>query len=165
MVERAGVEAELGFPVHPHIFALPGVLRWPTGHDTRALQAYLGHRNIQHTVRYTELSPGVQGFLEMTIRLAGRQETADANRTLQQSERGVLRELRPLPLKGRCCRDRAPSPRQAVVPDHRSRLRSHRAGGLIDDTSTRIRAVAPSWSRTSIGWSEQPGLRCRQSLI
>ena len=23
----------------------------------RALQAYLGHRNIQHTVRYTELSP------------------------------------------------------------------------------------------------------------
>ena len=28
------------------------------GHDTRALQAYLGHKNIQHTVRYTELSPG-----------------------------------------------------------------------------------------------------------
>jgi site-specific recombinase XerD len=27
------------------------------GHDTRALQAYLGHRNIQHAVRYTELSP------------------------------------------------------------------------------------------------------------
>ena len=27
------------------------------GHDTRALQAYLGHRNIQHTVRYSELSP------------------------------------------------------------------------------------------------------------
>jgi hypothetical protein len=27
------------------------------GHDTRALQAYLGHRNIQHTVRYTGLSP------------------------------------------------------------------------------------------------------------
>ena len=27
------------------------------GHDTRALQAYLGHRNIQHTVRYAELSP------------------------------------------------------------------------------------------------------------
>jgi len=27
------------------------------GHDTRAPQAYLGHRNIQHTVRYTELSP------------------------------------------------------------------------------------------------------------
>jgi PAS domain-containing protein len=27
------------------------------GHDTRAIQAYLGHRNIQHTVRYTELTP------------------------------------------------------------------------------------------------------------
>jgi site-specific recombinase XerD len=27
------------------------------GHDTTALQAWLGHKNIQHTVRYTELSP------------------------------------------------------------------------------------------------------------
>ena len=27
------------------------------GHDTRALQAWLGRRNIQHTVRYTELAP------------------------------------------------------------------------------------------------------------
>ena len=27
------------------------------GHDTRALQAWLGHKNIQHTVRYTERSP------------------------------------------------------------------------------------------------------------
>ena len=28
------------------------------GHDTRALRAYLGHKNIQHTVRYAELSEG-----------------------------------------------------------------------------------------------------------
>ena len=27
------------------------------GHDTRALQVYLGHKNIQHTVRYAELAP------------------------------------------------------------------------------------------------------------
>ena len=27
------------------------------GHDTRSIQAYMGHKNIQHTVRYTELSP------------------------------------------------------------------------------------------------------------
>jgi type 1 fimbriae regulatory protein FimB/type 1 fimbriae regulatory protein FimE len=26
------------------------------GHDTRAIQDYLGHKSIQHTVRYTELS-------------------------------------------------------------------------------------------------------------
>jgi type 1 fimbriae regulatory protein FimB/type 1 fimbriae regulatory protein FimE len=25
--------------------------------DTRALQHYLGHKSIQHTVRYTKLSP------------------------------------------------------------------------------------------------------------
>jgi Phage integrase family len=28
------------------------------GTDTRTLQAYLGHRSIQSTVRYTELAPG-----------------------------------------------------------------------------------------------------------
>jgi integrase len=28
-----------------------------TGHDTQALKAWLGHKNIQHTVRYTELAP------------------------------------------------------------------------------------------------------------
>jgi acetate kinase len=28
------------------------------GRDTRSLQLYLGHRNIQHTVRYTELAAG-----------------------------------------------------------------------------------------------------------
>jgi len=58
LVERAGAAARLGFKAHPHMlrhacgFALAN-----KGHDTRALQAYLGHRNIQHTVRYTELSP------------------------------------------------------------------------------------------------------------
>jgi integrase len=58
LVERAGESARLGFKAHPHMlrhacgFALAN-----KGHDTRALQAYLGHKNIQHTVRYTELAP------------------------------------------------------------------------------------------------------------
>ena len=58
MVERAGVEANLGFKAHPHMLRHAcGYALANKGHDTRALQAYLGHRNIQHTVRYTELSP------------------------------------------------------------------------------------------------------------
>jgi integrase len=58
MVERAGVEAELGFKAHPHMLRHAcGYALANKGHDTRALQAYLGHKNIQHTVRYTELSP------------------------------------------------------------------------------------------------------------
>jgi integrase len=58
MVERAGAEAGLGFKVHPHqLRHACGYALANKGHDTRALQAYLGHRNIQHTVRYTELSP------------------------------------------------------------------------------------------------------------
>jgi type 1 fimbriae regulatory protein FimB/type 1 fimbriae regulatory protein FimE len=58
MMERAAVAAGLGLKAHPHMlrhacgFALANA-----GHDTRALQAYLGHKNIQHTVRYTELAP------------------------------------------------------------------------------------------------------------
>jgi type 1 fimbriae regulatory protein FimB/type 1 fimbriae regulatory protein FimE len=58
MIERAGIEAELGFKAHPHMLRHAcGYALANKGHDTRALQAYLGHRNIQHTVRYTELSP------------------------------------------------------------------------------------------------------------
>ena len=58
MVGRAGVEANMGFKAHPHMLRHAcGYALANKGHDARALQAYLGHRNIQHTVRYTELSP------------------------------------------------------------------------------------------------------------
>lgn len=58
MVARAGELAGLGFPVHPHSLRhATGYYLASKGHDTRAIQAYMGHRNIQHTVRYTELSP------------------------------------------------------------------------------------------------------------
>ena len=58
MIERAGVEAKFGFKPHPHMLRHAcGYALANRGHDTRALQAYLGHKNIQHTVRYTELSP------------------------------------------------------------------------------------------------------------
>jgi integrase len=58
MIERAGVEAGFKFKVHPHMLRHAcGYALANAGHDTRALQAYLGHKNIQHTVRYTELSP------------------------------------------------------------------------------------------------------------
>jgi integrase len=57
MVER--VEAGLGLKVHPHMLRHAcGYKLANDGHDTRSLQAYLGHKNIQHTVRYTELAPG-----------------------------------------------------------------------------------------------------------
>jgi type 1 fimbriae regulatory protein FimE len=58
LVSKAGRDAGLTFPVHPHM------LRHATGYrlaaaekDTRAIQGFLGHRNITHTVRYTELAP------------------------------------------------------------------------------------------------------------
>jgi site-specific recombinase XerD len=58
MLERAGEAAGIGFKTHPHMLRHAcGYTLSNRGHDTRALQAYLGHKNIQHTVRYTELSP------------------------------------------------------------------------------------------------------------
>src|SRR5271170_1745081 len=58
MVARLGVAARFKFPVHPHMLRHAcGFKLANKGVDTRALQHYLGHKSIQHTVRYTELSP------------------------------------------------------------------------------------------------------------
>ena len=58
MVKRAGENAKIGFPIHPHMLRhSAGYKLANDGQDTRAIQHYMGHKNIQHTVRYTELSP------------------------------------------------------------------------------------------------------------
>jgi type 1 fimbriae regulatory protein FimB/type 1 fimbriae regulatory protein FimE len=58
MVARLGVGAGFDVPVHPHMLRHAcGYKLANDGVDTRSLQAYLGHKNIQHTVRYTELAP------------------------------------------------------------------------------------------------------------
>ncbi len=57
-LSRIGERAKMAFPVHPHMLRHGcGFKLANDGHDTRALQAWLGHKNIQHTVRYTELAP------------------------------------------------------------------------------------------------------------
>lgn len=58
MVARLGAAAGFDFPVHPHMLRHAcGYKLANDGKDTRTLQAYLGHKNIAHTVRYTELAP------------------------------------------------------------------------------------------------------------
>jgi type 1 fimbriae regulatory protein FimE len=58
VVTRAGIAAGIEFPVHAHMLRhATGYYLANAGQDTRAIQLYLGHKNIQHTVRYTELSP------------------------------------------------------------------------------------------------------------
>jgi site-specific recombinase XerD len=55
---RLGERARMPFQTFPHMLRHAcGYALANAGHDTRALQAWLGHKNIQHTVRYTELSP------------------------------------------------------------------------------------------------------------
>jgi integrase len=58
MILRAGEEAKFPFPIHPHMLRHAcGFYLANKGIDTRSIQQYLGHRNIQYTVRYTELAP------------------------------------------------------------------------------------------------------------
>src|SRR5262249_25028395 len=58
LFERLGKRAGMPFTIFPHMLRHAcGYARANDGHDTRALQAWLGHKNIQHTVRYTELAP------------------------------------------------------------------------------------------------------------
>ena len=58
LIKRIGERAGFAFPVHCHMLRHAcGYALANAGHDTRALQDWLGHRSIQHTVRYTELSP------------------------------------------------------------------------------------------------------------
>jgi type 1 fimbriae regulatory protein FimE len=58
IIMRAGELAKFPFPIHPHMLRHSAGYKFANdGQDTRSIQQYLGHRNITHTVRYTELSP------------------------------------------------------------------------------------------------------------
>lgn len=57
IVKRAGEEAGLDLPVHPHMLRhATGFVLANKGLDTRLIQDFLGHQNIQSTVIYTTLS-------------------------------------------------------------------------------------------------------------
>lgn len=58
MIRLVGLEAGLGPYIHPHMLRhATGYKLANDGRDTRTIQDYLGHRNINHTVRYTEIAP------------------------------------------------------------------------------------------------------------
>jgi type 1 fimbriae regulatory protein FimB/type 1 fimbriae regulatory protein FimE len=57
LIKRIGARAGFDFPVHWTLRHGCGYALANAGHDTRAIQDWLGHRSIQHTVRYTELAP------------------------------------------------------------------------------------------------------------
>ena len=58
MIERAVAAADLGIKAHAHMLRhATGYKLAADGRDTRSIQAYMGHRNIQNTVRYTALAP------------------------------------------------------------------------------------------------------------
>ncbi len=57
LIKRIGERAGFPFPVHVHMLRHGcGYALANAGHDTRRIQDWLGHRSIQHTVRYSELS-------------------------------------------------------------------------------------------------------------
>jgi type 1 fimbriae regulatory protein FimB len=58
MIRDYGRRAGLPIDAHPHMLRHAcGFALADQGADTRLMQDYLGHRNIQHTVRYTATNP------------------------------------------------------------------------------------------------------------
>ena len=58
LLARAGDVARVGMPIHPHMLRhSTGFKLANDGQDTRAIQHYLGHKNIQYTALYTQLAP------------------------------------------------------------------------------------------------------------
>jgi type 1 fimbriae regulatory protein FimB/type 1 fimbriae regulatory protein FimE len=58
IIARAGKISEFDFTIHPHMLRhSTGFYLANNGHDTRAIQSYMGHANIKNTVIYTEISP------------------------------------------------------------------------------------------------------------
>jgi integrase len=54
LVKRAGKKAGLPFQAHAHMLRhSAGYKLAADNHDTRSIQAYPGHADIRHTVRYT----------------------------------------------------------------------------------------------------------------
>ena len=57
LLTRVAECSSISFPIHPHMLRHAcGYKLVNDGHDVRMIQQYLGHKNIQHTVRYTTLS-------------------------------------------------------------------------------------------------------------
>jgi len=58
MFARLGVRAGMPFPINPHMLRHSCGFKFANeGKDSRSLQGYLGHRNAQSTVIYTQLAP------------------------------------------------------------------------------------------------------------
>jgi len=58
LIARAGDAAKPGMPIHPHMLRhFTGFKLANDGQDTRAIQHYFGHKNIQYTTLYTQLAP------------------------------------------------------------------------------------------------------------
>jgi hypothetical protein len=94
MMERAGVAAGLKLKVHPHMLRHAcGYTLANAGHDTRSLQAYLGHSNIQHTVRYTELAPDRFKHFWESIDLIGTLQNNPTRRHVGRSAHEKPRQL------------------------------------------------------------------------
>lgn len=58
IIARAGIEAGFDMPIHPHMLRHScGYYLASKGVDTRAIQLYLGHKDIRSTEIYTALAP------------------------------------------------------------------------------------------------------------
>src|SRR4029077_3955631 len=94
--------AKFSFLVHSHMLRHAcGFKLANDGHDTRAIQAYLGHRSIMSTVRYAALTPNrFKNFWKdqvppSTFRSVRQVALPSARRSVGAGRRDLLSSARP----------------------------------------------------------------------
>ena len=102
-IARTGEAAKLPFPIHPHMLRhSTGYKLANDGHDTRALQHFMGHRNIVHTC-------AIPTWLLIGSRISGRTESRDrAKARARAGPLGVLNLVCPQKRRRPARRNRAP---------------------------------------------------------
>ena len=101
LIQRLGKAAEMPFAIHPHMLRHPcGFKLANDGHETRALQHYLGHKNIQHRralPTYPLIDSGISGEIERGS-YSGSSHNASTSTTISptpiQPSSGSARSLR-----------------------------------------------------------------------
>ncbi|MBK5143067.1 tyrosine-type recombinase/integrase [Budviciaceae bacterium BWR-B9] len=68
LIKKYGIAAKLDIKAHPHMLRHAcGFSLADAGKDTRLIQDYLGHRNIQHTVLYTATNSARFNSIEFKV--------------------------------------------------------------------------------------------------
>lgn len=133
IVKKGGEAAGLSFSVHPHMLRHANAFRLAQqGADTRAIQGYLGHRDIKSTVIYTALAPDrFKGFGTVHGVKQRGMTTASSAAALRENRHRPVRKTR-----SPTCSSMPAMILSREVPSNDSNLPRTSIGHLVPDRAT-----------------------------